>query len=94
MTCCPTHAVTPVESSDSLTTNRAAMNSTVGLPKPAVASSSSRIPVAHNDNEVPMAMTATGTRFETNSTTTTPSTMNVIVLSAIHCTICDSAVDF
>ncbi len=52
--CWPTHAVTPVESSASLTTNSDAMNITVGSPKPAVACSISSTPVAHNDNAVPI----------------------------------------
>jgi hypothetical protein len=42
---CPAHVVTPVASSASLTTNSAAMNSTVGSPKPASASSSSSTPL-------------------------------------------------
>ncbi len=83
ISCCPTHVVTPVASRASLTTNSAAMNNTVGSPKPAVAWSRSRTPVAHSDIAVPTAMIATGTRLVTKSTTTTPSTMNVVVLSAI-----------
>ncbi len=57
------------------------MKITVGSPKPAIACSISSTPVAHNERAVPIAMIATGTRFDTNSTTTAPSTMKVIVLS-------------
>ena len=72
--CCPAHAVTPVASSDSLTTNSAAMNSTVGSPKPASAWSRSRTPVAQSVSAAPIATSSTGNRPQTNSTTTPAST--------------------
>lgn len=77
----PSHAVTPVLSSASLTTKSDAIRSTAGSPKPAVASSSSTRSVAHNERTVPTAMIATGMRFDTKSATTTPRMMNVMVLS-------------
>ena len=60
-------AVTPVASRPSLTTNRAAMNSTVGSPNPASDWSRVRTPVAHRASAAPMATMSTGSRFETNS---------------------------
>ena len=51
----PAQAVTPVASRPSLTTNRRAMNSTVGSPKPASAWSSVSTPVAHSASAAPMA---------------------------------------
>ena len=71
MSRCPAHAVTPDESSPSLTTNSAAMNSTVGSPNPASDWLSVSTPVAQSASAAPMATMSTGSRFETNSTTTT-----------------------
>lgn len=50
----PTHAVTPVASSASLTTNNAAMKMTVGSPNPLNASVRSSTPVAHSANGTAM----------------------------------------
>ena len=59
------------------------MNSTVGSPNPASASSSDSTPVAHSDSATPIATIATGRRSQTNSATTAPRTTNVMVLSSI-----------
>ena len=58
------------------------MNSTVGSPNPASAWLRSRTSVAHSDSAVPKATISTGTRLDTNNTTTPASTRNTIVLSA------------
>ena len=58
------------------------MNRTVGSPNPASAWFRSRTSVAHSDSAVPIATTSTGTRLETNSTTTPARMRNTIVLSA------------
>ena len=68
--CCPAHAVTPVASSDSLTTKSDAMKITVGSPKPASAWSRSSTPVAHRVSAAPIATSSTGNRPQTNSPTT------------------------
>ena len=60
------------------------MNSTVGSPNPARASSRDNTPEAHKDNATSTATTATGTLSTTNSTTAAPSTTYVIVLSSIY----------
>ena len=78
---CPAQAVTPVESSPSLTTNSDAMKITVGSPKPASACSRSRTPVAQSESATPSATTATGSRSQTKTTTTAARTRNVIVES-------------
>ena len=83
MSCCPAQAVTPVESSASLTTNSEAMNSTVGSPNPLTLCSMVSTPVAHSERATPSATTSTGSRFHTNSTTATPRITKVIVLSDI-----------
>ncbi len=68
MTFCPAHAVTPVASRDSLTTNRAAMNSTVGSPKPASACGRVRTPVKNSASETPIATMPRGIRLLTKAT--------------------------
>ncbi len=68
MTCWPTQAVTPVESRESLTTKRQAMNTTVGSPKPASACPRSRIPVSQSMTDTPIATIASGIRLEMNAT--------------------------
>ena len=77
----PAQAVTPVASSASLTTNSEAMKITVGSPKPASASSSSRTSVAHSDSATPTATIATGRRSQTKITTTAARMTKVIVES-------------
>ena len=78
---CPAHAVTPVASSASLTTNSAPMKSTAGSPKPASDWSRSRTPVAQSESATPIATIATGRRSQTKTTTTAASTTKVIVVS-------------
>ena len=56
----PAHAVTPVASSASLTTNSEAMKITVGSPKPASACCRSSTPVAHSASATPIAVIAVG----------------------------------
>src|SRR5262249_6826821 len=80
---CPTHVVTPVASSPSLTTNNDAMKRTVGSPKPDSASPTVRIFVKYNDSATPIATISTGIRCEMNSTTATPSIRKQVVLSLI-----------
>ena len=79
----PTQVVTPVASSASLTTNSAAMNRTVGSPKPARAWSSVSTPVAHSATAAPTATASTGTRPHTNRTTTAATIANVMVMSSM-----------
>ena len=74
----PIQVVTPVASSPSLTTNRAAMRITVGSPKPATAASRSITPAASSRSADPTATTSTGQGFTTKATTTRPSTMRLI----------------
>ena len=54
----PAHAVTPVESSPSLTTNSEAMKITAGSPKPPSDCSSSSTPVAQSESATPTATIA------------------------------------
>ena len=77
----PIQAVTPVASSPALTTNREAMNSTAGSPKPASAWPRSRTPVAHRARAVAIATTTTGSRSQTNRTTTPATIAKVSVMS-------------
>ena len=76
---CPAQAVTPLESSPSLTTNSDAMKITVGSPKPASACSRSRTPVAQSER----APKADPDRSwsHTNTTTTAARIRKVIVES-------------
>jgi hypothetical protein len=67
--CWPAQVVTPETLSASLTTNNVAMKITVGSPNPASDRSRSSTPVAHSASDAAIATIATGTRFETNSTT-------------------------
>ncbi len=69
ITCCPAQAVTPVESRDSETTKRAAMNSTTGSPKPARAWLRVSRPVAHRERATPSATIPIGTRLDMKATT-------------------------
>src|SRR5262249_2763048 len=75
----PAHAVTPVASRLSLTTNSEAMKITAGSPKPATAWFRSSTPVAHRRNAAPTATTATGSRWSTTTPITAARTRNVIV---------------
>ena len=84
ISCWPAHAVTPVESSASLTTNRAAMKMTVWSPNPARLCSRVRTPVAHSTRVAPMATTSTGRRPHTNRTTIAAMTAKVIPMSLIR----------
>jgi hypothetical protein len=72
---CPAAVVTPVESIPALTTNSAAMKTTVVSPKPANAWSRVMTPVASNVRDAPTATNSTGTRFQMNSATTRARTM-------------------
>ena len=83
MSSCPAHAVTPVASSASLTTNSDAMKITAGSPKPASAWSRSSTPVAQSVSAAPIATISTGRRSQTNSATTAPRTRKVMVVSLI-----------
>ena len=74
-------AVTPVESSASLTTKREAMKITVGSPNPASAWSTVSTPVAQSDSATPNATTPIGSRSQTNTATVTARMRNVIVES-------------
>ncbi len=74
----PSQAVTPPAFRASLTTNRLAMNTTVASPNPANACGRVSTPVAYSVNAAPMATSSTGSRFHTNSTTTTPRTRKLI----------------
>lgn len=76
-TCWPSQAVTPVASSDSLTTNRLAMKSTVGSPKPASDSLSVSTPVAQRASATPSETIASGTRPVMKAMTARPRIRNV-----------------
>ena len=80
----PAHAVTPVASRPSLTTNSDAMKITVGSPKPASACSSSSTPIAHSASATPTATIAVGTRPQANIATAAARTRYVSVASPIH----------
>ena len=75
----PAHAVTPVESSPSLTTNSDAMKITAGSPKPPSDCSSSSTPVAQSESATPTATTATGSRSQTKTATVAARIRKVIV---------------
>ena len=77
----PAHVVTPVASRPSLITNSVAMNTTDASPKPLIAWSSVSTPVAYSVRAAPMATISTGKRFQTNSTTSAPSTLKLIAMS-------------
>ena len=64
----PAQAVTPVASSDSLTTKSVAMKMTVGSPKPARVCGSVSTPVKNSASETPMATTPSGRRLLTKAT--------------------------
>ncbi len=81
MSCCPAHAVTPVESSASLTTKSDAMKITVGSPNPPSAWSIVSTPVAQSDKATPNATTPMGSRSQAKTATVTARTTNVIVES-------------
>ena len=80
ISCWPAHAVTPVASRPSLTTESEAMKITVGSPKPAKAWLMSRMSVAQSATAAPTATNATGTRLEMKSTTTAPRITKVMAL--------------
>ena len=65
----PAQAVTPVTSRPELRTNSEAMKMTAGSPNPPSACPSVRTPVAQRDSAVAIAMTTTGSRFQTKRTT-------------------------
>ena len=77
----PAHAVTPVASSASLTTNSDAMKITVGSPKPASACCRSSTPVAHSASATATAVIAVGMTPDANATTAAASTRYVMVAS-------------
>ena len=77
----PVHAVTPVASRPALTTNREAMKTTAGSPKPASDWPRSSTPVAHSASDVASATTMTGKRSQTNRTTTAATMAKVSVMS-------------
>ena len=64
-----------------LTTNREAMNSTAGSPKPASAWPRSSTPVAQSASDVAIATTTTGSRSQTNRTTIAATIAKVSVMS-------------
>lgn len=78
----PTHAVTPVASSPSLTTNRVAMKITTGSPNPASTVSASSTPVTYSAIAVRIATTPTESRFQTNNATD-PATINNVRLASV-----------
>src|SRR5262245_55256245 len=79
----PSHVVTPVASSPSLTTKRAAIRITAGSPKPASDSSKVSTPLKKSANAAPTATSSTGKRFHTNSTTTAARIDRLTVASLI-----------
>ena len=80
----PAHAVTPVASSASLTTNSEAMKITVGSPKPASACPRSRMPVIHSATETPIATMPSGTRFDMNATMASARMTSVVATGSIR----------
>ena len=84
MTCWPAHAVTPVESSDSLTTKRVAMKITVGSPNPASACPRSRMPVSQSATATPIATMPSGTRFDMNATMASARMTSVVATGSMR----------
>ena len=80
----PAHAVSPVASIPSLTTKRAAMNTTTGSPKPAKASLRVSTPVALNVSAVPSATISTGNQLPTNSTIAAASTTRLTAAGSME----------
>ena len=87
ISCCPAHAVTPVESSASPTTKSVAMKMTVGSPKPASAWPRSRMPVSHNETETPIATIPNGIRFDMKATTASARMTNVVATGLMRATL-------
>jgi hypothetical protein len=82
-TCWPAHAVTPVASRASLTTNSVAMKITVGSPNPASAWSRPSTPVAHNATDTPIATMPSGIRFDRKATTASARMTSVVATGSI-----------
>ena len=92
ISCCPAHAVTPVESSASPTTKSVAMKMTVGSPKPASAWPRSRMPVSHNETETPMATIPSGIRFDMKATTASARMTKVVATGLMRATLAPGGV--
>ncbi|OBB77836.1 hypothetical protein A5759_02760 [Mycobacterium sp. 852014-52144_SCH5372336] len=78
-----TQAVTPDASRPSLTTKSDAMNTITASPNPLNSVLVSTSPVKYSSNATPIATTSTGSRFQMNNTTATPTITKLSVASDI-----------
>ena len=78
----PAHAVTPVASRDSLTTNSVAMKMTVGSPNPARVCWSVSTPVRKSASETPIATMPSGSRLLTKATIASTRMTRVAVIGS------------